>query len=266
MLLSSYSHQVALALEVGRLDENAQRAELEAETERLRSGLLSAVSHDFRTPLAAILGSTGSLLEKESLRNQVGVREQLENIQSEAERLTHLVQNLLEATRLESGAIRLRKELFPLEEVLGSALERLKKLLKGRDLRVHISEDVPPIPMDGTLIEQVFINLLENALRHTPPESPLEVSAEKEGNFARVDLADRGPGVTPDNRERVFEKFYHGEASPGAGLGLAICQAVVKAHGGRIWVEDRPQGGAVFRFTLPLAAHSLEETKALYDQ
>lgn len=251
LLLDSFAHQIGLALEVDRLGESARKAELDAETERLRSGLLSSVSHDFRTPLAAILGSAGALLERESLCADGPARELLENIQTESERLSRLVQNLLEATRLESGAVRIQKELFPLEEILGSALERMEKALRSREVLVDIPEDLPPVPMDGTMIEQVFINLLENAARHAP-SGPIEVSAKAEGAEVLVAVADRGAGLKEEDRERVFEKFYRGKASPGAGLGLTICRAVVSAHGGRIWAESRTEGGAVFRFTLPL--------------
>jgi two-component system sensor histidine kinase KdpD len=252
LLLDSFAHQIGLALEVDRLQENAKKAEVEMESERLRSSLLSSVSHDFRTPLAAILGSADALLEKEDLRKLRPVRELLLNIQAEAERLSRLVQNLLEVTRLESGAVRLRKELYPLEEVIGSALERLEKALRQRTVKIEVPQDLPPVPMDAILVEQVFINLLENAVRHTPFERRVEISARVEGGSILVAVADEGAGLKDNELERVFEKFYHGASSPGAGLGLAICRAVVSAHGGRIWAENRPGRGAAFYFTLPL--------------
>lgn len=233
------------------LMEKAKKAELEAETERMRSSLLSSVSHDLRTPLTAIVGSAGALLAKEPLRKAPGVRVLLENIQEEGERLSHLVQNLLEVTRLESG-VRLQKSQYPLEEVVGTSLERLGSLLKGRKIQTHLPENLPLIPMDPALMEQVFINLLENGLRHTPAGSPLEVSAKVDGKGVLVTVADKGPGLKEGELERVFGKFYHDPSSPGAGLGLAICRAVVNAHGGHIWAEHRPGGGAMFRFVLPL--------------
>ncbi len=249
MLLESFAHQIALALEVDRLEDNARRSEMEAETERMRSSLLSAVSHDFRTPLAAILGSAEALMGKEELAKNLPTRELLENIQTEAERLSRLVQNLLEATRLES--IRLQKELYPLEEVIGSALERLAKSLGSRDVDVDIPEDLPPIPMDGVLVEQVLINLLENAVRHSAADGRIDVSASVGNGSVIVAVADRGPGLKEDELEKVFEKFYREKTSPGAGLGLAICRAVVNVHGGKIWAENRTGGGALFQFTLP---------------
>jgi len=256
LLLNSFAHQIGLALEVDRLRENAKKTELEIEAERLRSSLLSSVSHDFRTPLAAIVGSAGALLEKENLRDNHSVRELLENIQTEGERLSRLVQNLLEATRLESGAVRIRKELYPFEEVIGSALDRLGKLLTQRKVDVILPEDLPLVPVDGVLIEQVLINLLENAVRHTPPESRIEVSVRAEAGNVLVSVADEGPGLTEEEIGRVFDKFYHGRSSPGAGLGLAICRAIVLAHEGRIWAENRLGRGAVFCLTLPLGKQS----------
>ncbi len=230
-----------------RLFEKAKRAEVEMESERLRSSLLSTVSHDLRTPLAAILGSAGTLLAKKEFQNDPPTRDLVENIQSEGERLSRLVQNLLEVTRLESG-VQLRKELYPLEETIGSALERLNK----KEISVHLPKNLPPVPMDGVLIEQVFINLLENALRYTPSGQNIHLTAALEGASMVISVADQGPGLKKQELESVFEKFHRSPDSPGAGLGLAICRAIVHAHGGRIWVENRPEGGAVFRFTLPL--------------
>jgi two-component system sensor histidine kinase KdpD len=236
------------------LMEKAKKAEVESATERLRSALLSSVSHDFRTPLTAIVGSAGALLKKEELLKNPSTRELLENIQSEGERLSRLVQNLLEVTRLESGEVRLNKERYPLEEVVGSALERLEKILGARAVQVDIPESLPLVPVEGILIEQVFINLLENAVRHTPSGSSIDVEARVEGLAVKISIADRGPGLKEGDLERVFEKFYHDSSSPGAGLGLAICRAIVNAHGGQIFAQNRPGGGAVFSFTLPLSS------------
>ncbi|MDE2490338.1 MAG: sensor histidine kinase KdpD [Elusimicrobia bacterium] len=252
LLLESFAHQIALALGVDRLQESARRAELRAETERLRSSLLSSVSHDLRTPLAAILGSATSLLRGAAAPE----REQLENIRDEAERLSRLVHNLLETTRLESGAVSLRKEPVPVEEPLGAALERLDKALAGRTVSTRLPEDLPLVPLDAVLVEQVFVNLLDNAARHTPPGSPIDVSARADGGAVVLEVADRGPGLPPEDLVRVFDKFYRGRPGAGAGLGLAICKAVVEAHGGAIVAENREGGGAVFRFSLPLKAAS----------
>ncbi len=176
----------------------------------------------------------------------------LENIQEEGERLSRLVQNLLEVTRLESGTVRIRKELYPLEEVIGSALERVERSMPDRPVTVDFPENLPLVPMDAMLVEQVFANLLENGIRHAPVGSGLEVSASADDKVILVTVSDHGAGLKEDEMERVFDKFYHDKASPGAGLGLAICRAVVNAHGGRIWAANGPDHGAVFQFTLPL--------------
>jgi two-component system sensor histidine kinase KdpD len=232
--------------------EAARQREMEVEKERMRNALLSSVSHDFRTPLTAIVGSASALLNREEIRSNPKAFELLENIQDEGERLSRQIHNLLEATRLESHAVEVRKELYPLDEIIGNALERLSKSLKNREVAVTIDENLPAIPMDGLLIEQVFTNLLENALRHTPLQTPIKISAVTSDNSVLVSVSDKGRGITPADLERVFEKFYHDRTSPGVGLGLAICRGIVNAHGGRIWAENLAEGGAVFKFTLPM--------------
>jgi two-component system sensor histidine kinase KdpD len=251
-LLDSFAHQIGMALEVERFQDNARKAEMEAEAEGMRSSLLSSVSHDFRTPLAAIMGSADALLGKEELLSNDAARELLENIQVEGERLSRLVQNVLEITRLESDKVKIQKALYPLEEVVGSSLERVEKLLEGRNVKTDIPEDLPLVPLDPVLIDQLLINLLENAARHTPSGKSVEISAGKFGESVSVTVADEGTGLKPDHLDHIFDKFYRDPSSPGAGLGLSICRAIVTAHGGRIWAENRPGGGAVFRFSLPL--------------
>jgi two-component system, OmpR family, sensor histidine kinase KdpD len=239
-----------LTLRVRTQAEAAKRAEVAAELERLRSSLLSAVSHDLKTPLAAIIGSASSLLQGSGAGGKG--RDLLETIRDEAERLARLVHNLLETTRLEAGGVQLKKELYPIEEVIGAALERLTKLLPGREIKTSVPESLPLVPMDAVLMELVFVNLIENAVRHTPAGTPIHISAREEENFLTILVADRGPGLAKEDLERVFEKFYRAKKTvAGAGLGLAICKAVVEAHGGSINAENRRGGGAVFRLTLP---------------
>lgn len=241
-----------LAVRVRSQAEAAKRSEVVAETERLRSSLLSAVSHELRTPLAAIIGSASTLLQ--APQGGGGDRpELLENIRAEAERLARLVHNLIETTRLESGAVRLRREVYPIEDVIGTALERLEKPLAGRPVDTDLPENLPLVAVDPVLMELVFVNLIENALRHAPGAA-LEIMARERMEVLEVSVADRGPGLAPEDLGRVFEKFYRANAAAGgAGLGLAICKAVVEAHGGTICAENRPGGGASFRLTLPLS-------------
>lgn len=252
LLLETFTNQIALALERTMLAERAHEAHLRMETERLRSSLLSSISHDLRTPLATITLAASSLLWRNDEFAPETQRELKESIYEESERLARLVDNLLNMTRLESG-IQARKASQPLEDVVGAALARLERRLHGRPLTTSLPHDLPFVLIDDALIEQVLINLLDNAIKYTGSESALELSATATDGMVTVQLADRGPGLDPGDEERVFEKFHRGSSGPtqGAGLGLAICRGIVEAHSGRIWAENRPDGGAVFRFTLP---------------
>jgi two-component system sensor histidine kinase KdpD len=224
------------------------------ESERLRNTLLSSVSHDLRTPLAAITGGTSTLLDPAARLDDAGRRELVQTMHGEADRLDRLVQNLLEMTRLESGSVQVRKEWHAIEEPVGAALHRLGPRLRGRQVAARVPADLPLVAMDPVLIEQVLINLLDNALKYTPEGSPIEIAAFQEGDGVVVDVADRGPGLAPGDEQRVFEKFYRSPRAParGSGLGLSICRGIVEAHGGVIEAANRPGGGAVFRFTLPV--------------
>jgi two-component system sensor histidine kinase KdpD len=253
-LLDAFGHQTAMALERTRLAEQARAAHLRAEREELYSSLLSSVSHDLRTPLAAITGAASTLLEHEAGTLAVR-RDLLQTIFEEADRLNRLVTNLLDMTRLESGSLDVRKEWTPLEEVIGTALNHLDEVLRGRAIHVRLPDDLPLIPLDGSLMVQVFLNLLENAAKYTPAMSPIEIAARADDDDVVVDVADRGPGFPPGSEDRIFDKFFRapdaGRAT-GTGLGLAICRGIVVAHGGTIAAENRVGGGAVFRIKLPL--------------
>jgi two-component system sensor histidine kinase KdpD len=224
------------------------------ETEQMRSGLLSAVSHDLRTPLATITGAASSLLEQGSQMDAETRRGLTESIEQEAERLSRLVNNLLEMTRIESGAMKLKRDWYPIEEIVGAALHRLDKVLKDRPVSAAIPRDLPLISVDDVLIEQLLLNALENAAKYTPPASPITIEASAEGGGVRIDVADSGPGFVPGEENLVWEKFYRGrqEGARGAGLGLAICHAIIQAHGGKIEAKNRPEGGALIRIWLPL--------------
>jgi two-component system sensor histidine kinase KdpD len=254
-LLETFASQIALGIERAVLAEEAQQAQVEIETERLRSSLLSSVSHDLRTPLTAIAGAASGLLE-EHLPLDAATRHDLcLTISEEAYRLNRLVNNLLDMTRLEAGAIQVHKEWQPLEEVVGAALTRLEAQLHDRPLTTHLPADLPLVPLDSVLIEQVLINLLDNAVKYTPPGSPITLAAWATEDTVIVEVADRGPGLPLGAEERIFDKFYRvpGAAMPsGTGLGLTICRGIVAAHGGRMWAENRPGGGTAVQFTLPL--------------
>jgi two-component system sensor histidine kinase KdpD len=182
-------------------------------------------------------------------------RELAEMISDQASRLNQLIGNLLDMTRLESGALRVRKEWHVFEDVVGAALVRLEGTLGGRPVVLSLPENLPLVPLDDVLFEQVVRNLIENADRYSPAGSTIELSAAADGAALRFEVADRGPGFAPGEEARVFERFYRGSAGagrPGAGLGLAICNGIVEAHGGTIRAENRPGGGAVFRVRVPI--------------
>jgi two-component system sensor histidine kinase KdpD len=251
--LDAFAVQMALAIERAVLAEETTRARREVEAEQLRSSLLSSVSHDLRTPLAVITGSTSTLLQAAPGVSDETRQELLKTVLEEAEHLNRLIRNLLDMTRLESGAVKVKKEWLPLEELVGAALSRLESRLAGRELNVDLPRDLPLVPCDAVLIEQALINLLENAAKYGA--GPIEIAASTRDREVQVEIADRGPGIPAGEEARVFEKFHRGAregSGEGVGLGLTICRAIVMAHGGRIWVENREGGGAAFRFALPI--------------
>ncbi|MCL5735232.1 MAG: ATP-binding protein, partial [Actinobacteria bacterium] len=257
--------QIAIALERDQLAEQRRFALVDAETERMRSSLLSSVSHDLRTPLAVIAGTTSTLLEMGDSADQATRDALLSEVYNEANRLTRLVENLLSMTRLESGVV-VDKQWFPLEDVVGSTLSRLRKEIGTRIISKHLPAGLPLVSLDGVMIEQVLFNLLDNALQYSPAGSPVDISARSNGEIV-IEVADRGPGLAEAEEKQVFEKLYRGTAAKrggrGAGLGLAIARAIIEAHGGRIWAQNRDGGGAVFAFSLPLnpPAPSIDEVE-----
>jgi len=206
-----------------------------------------------RTPLAVITGSASTLLQDGASISESTRHDLLTTVLEEAERLNRLIRNLLDMTRLESGAVKVKKEWLPLEELVGSALGRLEARLAGRDVHVELPRDLPLVPCDAVLIEQTLINLLENAAKYSTGQ--VDITAAVRGAEVVVEVADRGPGIPPGEETRVFEKFHRAAregSAEGVGLGLTICRAIVSAHGGRIWVQNRPGGGASFQFALPI--------------
>jgi two-component system sensor histidine kinase KdpD len=250
--LDVFSRQVATAFERVRLADEARGAALRAKTEEMRSSLLSAVSHDLRTPLASITGAATSLRDDAQVPAETR-GELVESIVVEAERLERLVHNLLDMTRLESGDIVLHRDWIPLDEMIGSALTRLEARLGDRAVNVSVAADVPLLLVDPVLFEQVFVNLLENAEKYTPRGSRIDIRGRREGDLVVIEVSDQGPGVPAGSEARVFEKFFRGphQGVSGAGLGLPICKGIVEAHGGAIRAENRPEGGATFHIVIP---------------
>ncbi len=251
-LFDLFVSQIAIALERARLGDQTQRAQLEVKTERLRNALLSSVSHDLRTPLAVIKGAVTALIDSSDM-SPARQRENLETISAEATRLNRLFRNLLDVTSLQAGTVRVRKEWQPLEEVIGVALNRLDEQLGSRMVEVRIEPDAALAPFDATLIEQVLMNLIENATKYASPSLPIEIAVRRNAREVEVGVSDRGPGVPDDQREAIFEKFHRATRNAtGMGLGLTICRGIVSAHGGQISCTNREGGGATFEFTLPL--------------
>jgi two-component system sensor histidine kinase KdpD len=218
----------------------------------MRSSLLSSVSHDLRTPIGTVLGTATTMLDAGDTLGPEERSELTATIRDEAARLAHLVENLLEMTRVEAGGLEVHKEWVPIEELVGAVLNRFESSLEKRDVRISVPSELLA-PVDPVLFEQVLVNLIENALKHTPPESPIEISAKSEDGFVAIEVADRGPGLPKGSEASIFEKFVRGEGrGRGVGLGLAICRGIVQVHGGTIEAKNRAGGGASFRVTLPL--------------
>jgi two-component system, OmpR family, sensor histidine kinase KdpD len=255
-MLESFANQIAMAIDRAMIAKEAQAVLLKAETEELRSTLLSSVSHDLRTPLAVITGATTTLLQKNVPLETSESHDLLQTIYEESEHLKHIIRNVLDMTRIETKAITVKKEWESIEEITGAVLNRLSEELVNREVTVAIPPEIPLVPFDPLLIEQVLSNLIDNAIKYTPADTPISLTAYIDGKSIVVELADRGAGIPAGEEERIFEKFVRGSsAGGGIGLGLTICRAIINAHGGRIWVENRPKGGAIFRFTLPISEH-----------
>ncbi|MEX3791202.1 DUF4118 domain-containing protein [Paraburkholderia sp. BR14374] len=264
-MLDTFAAQIALALERVHYVEIAQDALISMESERLRNSLLSAISHDLRTPLTAIVGFASLLAEPGHVEKagQPAANELGEAIYDEAMRMTAIVTNLLDMVRLQAGSMRLNRQWSSLEEMIGAALGASRRLLSGRKVHTHVPPDLPLVQLDAVLMERLLANLLDNAAKYTPAGSPITINAaavEENGHrYVRVNVEDSGPGLPAGMESRVFDKFTRGEkesALPGIGLGLAICRAIVEAHGGKIGAANRtdPNGivlGACFWFKLP---------------
>jgi len=249
-LLDAFVRQAALAIGRARLAEEAREAALRARAEELRSSLLSAVSHDLRTPLAVVTGAATTLRDGAASISSATRDELLDTIVDEAQRLERVLANLLGITRVETGLVPAR-EWVPVEELVGAALTRLESALGDRTVQLDVPADVA-VPVDPVLFEQALLNLIENAIHHGAP--PIEITSRRRGDTVEIEIADRGPGLPPGSEQQVFEKFFRASAAPGVGLGLAVVRGLVEAHGGTITAENRAGGGVIFRIALPAAA------------
>jgi two-component system sensor histidine kinase KdpD len=255
-LLEAFASQGALALERAELAQQAGQAEVLQATEKLHTALLNSISHDLRTPLVSITGALSSLQEDGAVLDSQARRTLVDNARDEAERLNRLVGNLLDMTRLEAGALKVKRQPVEVADLVGTALQQLAPRLAGRPVRVAVPANLPPVAADYVLILQVLVNLLDNALKYSLPGSQIDVSAQQRAENVEIVVADRGAGIPPPDLARVFDKFYRvqrpGNAT-GTGLGLSIGKGIVEAHGGRLSAENRDGGGTVVRMSLPAA-------------
>jgi two-component system sensor histidine kinase KdpD len=254
-LLGIFVTKAASAVERALFAEEASQAEILRATEKLQTALLNSISHDLRTPLASITGVLSSLRLDDGLLDPETRRELVETAFGEAERLNRLVGNLLDLTRLESGMLKISRQPCDIQDVIGSTLNALGSRLEGRPVQVSVPPDLPLVGLDYVLIQQVLVNLLDNAAKYAPENSPVAVQVSSAGESLRVEVEDSGPGIPEEDLARIFEKFYRVkrfENVVGTGLGLSICKGIVEVHGGKIWAENRREGGVRIIFTLPL--------------
>jgi two-component system, OmpR family, sensor histidine kinase KdpD len=254
-LLEAAAKQAAFALERARLDAQVRGAQLDSETSRLRAALFSSVTHDLRTPLASIKAGVSSLLSDDVAHDPAQRLELLTTVLEETDRMNRLVGNLMDLSKIRAGALVPAREAAAIDEIVDATVARMRPSLTGVVLRLNVRPDLPEVFVDPVQIDQVLTNLLENAAAHSTSGGEVQVAAAAYRDAIQVRVADQGDGIPEAERERVFEAFYRGDAEPersGSGLGLAIAQAVVVAHGGRIWIEGAPGGGTVVVFELPV--------------
>jgi two-component system sensor histidine kinase KdpD len=253
--LDAFVNQIGLAVERASLVEQARQSEVLEITDKLQNALLNSISHDLRTPLVSITGALSSLADEQIVLDANARRSLIETAGEEADRLNRLVGNLLDMTRLESGAMRFKKEALDIQDVVGSALEELGGRLGERKIEIDIPSELPLIQLDFVLVERVLVNVIDNALKYSPTETPIEIKAHAAGAFLEIEVADRGTGIPPEDLTRIFDKFYRVQRPDnvsGTGLGLSISKGIVQAQGGFIAAENRPGGGTIITISLPL--------------
>jgi two-component system sensor histidine kinase KdpD len=263
--LSLFANQIALAVEQAQLREQVLRTRLADEVARLAKTLVAAVSHDLRAPLARIKASSSTLADRELDIDEEARMSLATLIDSQADRLAELVQNLLDMSRIQAGVLRPHRTAVKLSELVATVVSDVTPGLRGHPLQLEVPEWLPLVDVDQALIARVLTNLMENAVRHAPKGTRITIEASQDSAAAiLVSVADQGPGVPPERRDEIFWLLARRESDAGAGLGLSIARTFIEAHGQRIWVADAPEGGARFCFTLPVApsiAHPVDEER-----
>ena len=251
--------QAALAVERVRLVGDVEQAKLNSEADRLRSALLTSISHDLKTPLASIIGAVGTLKDFGNVLDEAAKRDLVTTVQDEAERLNRFIANLLDMTRLESGALEPKSGFHDLGEIIGSALQRAGKVLRHHRVHLEVSDKLPMLKLDPVLFEQVLFNILDNAAKYSPAGSTISIRAEQSGSAVQLQIVDEGEGIPERDIEKIFDKFYRvrkgDRVRAGTGLGLPICRGFVEAMGGTMAAANRPdRSGAVITINLPIPA------------
>ncbi len=254
-LLSTLANQAAIAIQRTRLAEISHQMEFMRETEKLQTALLNSISHDLRTPLVSIMGVLDSLLHDDSSLDQQTREELLATAYEDSDHLNRLVTNLLDMTRLEAKALKIHIEPCELRDVIGSSLQSLKEEVAGRNIIIDLPEDLPEMPMDFVLMMRVFINVVDNAVKYSQPEDPIEITVRPLEGKVKIDVKDKGIGIPKEDLVRVFDKFYRAvkpRQITGTGLGLSICKGIVEVHGGQILAQNNPDKGVTVSVILPL--------------
>jgi two-component system sensor histidine kinase KdpD len=254
VLLQTFVSQISLVVERELLDESAEQAMMLRESERLYTTLLNSISHELRTPLASITGAASSLLDPKTSEDETSRNDLTHDIQSAADRLNRLVENLLDMSRLESGRLALNPEWCDMGDIIGVAVGRLKVCLTHHPVDIRLAPDLPLIRVNFGLIEQALVNLLDNACHYTPADTPIIIEATRRRNHLEVKVTDHGPGIPPEDLERIFDKFYRlpGSVTGGTGLGLSIARGLIEAHGGTLKAQNNTEGGLSFILNFPL--------------
>jgi two-component system sensor histidine kinase KdpD len=256
-LLNALASQAAAAVQRIKLFELSRQMELVRETEKLQVALLNSISHDLRTPLVSIMGALSSLLQDSSLLDAEMRKELLKTAYEDSDSLNRLVGNLLDMTRVEAGTLKINAKPCDLRDVVGTSLQALKDKLEKRNVRINISQNMPEVPMDFTLMMRVFVNLVDNAVKYSNQDMPIEITAEPSESEVKIEVKDKGFGIPEEDITHIFDKFYRAvkpRQVTGTGLGLSICKGIVEAHGGRIFAENNSDKGATLTVILPLGA------------
>lgn len=259
ILLKSVSTQIALAIEREHLFEKQKKANLEAEREKMRGNLLRSISHDLRTPLTGILGSVTTIIDNSNCLDDNIKNELLQNIFEDTSWLIHSVENILSMTRIDEGKFEIKKNLELVEEIISGAISKVKRFTGNHILKINVPDNLIIVNVDGLLIEQVIINLIDNAIKYTPVNSVIQVNVKEENDKVIFEVSDTGKGIAQEDLNNIFDRFYTSSKSGhlekrGTGLGLAICKSIILAHDGEIFAFNNSSGGATFKFSLPLGS------------